>query len=429
MSWNKVKLGDVCNIEKGTTGILKAVPGEYPMVVTSEERKSHNEFQFDDEAVIVPLVSGTGHGHASIKRIHFQKGKFALGSILCAIIPKDKKQLNAEYLYRFLDLNKEKELVARMKGMANVSLPFKEIAQIEIPLPALKDQLKFVKQYEDLESKSNLLSTELTHQLSLVKKLRQQLLQDAVQGKLVKQNPADEPASELLKKIKAEKEKLIAEKKVKKEKELPPIKLEEIPFDIPDNWVWCRLGEICTKVTDGFHNTPPKVASGFPYISATHVKSDNIDWKSCHYVDEKYHRELYVKTFPQKGELLIVNIGAGCGTPAIINVDYEFSFKNTAILKFNQGLVNNKLLYYYFLLRKEEIYINLTKGGLQPFLSLAILNEIYFPLPPLAEQNRIVQKLDELMQRCNDLDASIKQSQSQNEKLLQQVFREALQSK
>jgi len=410
-------------------GILKAVPGEYPMVVTSEERKSHNEFQFDDEAVIVPLVSGTGHGHASIKRIHFQKGKFALGSILCAIIPKDKKQLNAEYLYRFLDLNKEKELVARMKGMANVSLPFKEIAQIEIPLPALKDQLKFVKQYEDLESKSNLLSTELTHQLSLVKKLRQQLLQDAVQGKLVKQNPADEPASELLKKIKAEKEKLIAEKKVKKEKELPPIKLEEIPFDIPDNWVWCRLGEICTKVTDGFHNTPPKVASGFPYISATHVKSDNIDWKSCHYVDEKYHRELYVKTFPQKGELLIVNIGAGCGTPAIINVDYEFSFKNTAILKFNQGLVNNKLLYYYFLLRKEEIYINLTKGGLQPFLSLAILNEIYFPLPPLAEQNRIVQKLDELMQRCNDLDASIKQSQSQNEKLLQQVFREALQSK
>ena len=405
------------------------MPGEYPMVVTSEERKSHNEFQFDDEAVIVPLVSGTGHGHASIKRIHFQKGKFALGSILCAIIPKDKKQLNAEYLYRFLDLNKEKELVARMKGMANVSLPFKEIAQIEIPLPALKDQLKFVKQYEDLESKSNLLSTELTHQLSLVKKLRQQLLQDAVQGKLVKQNPADEPASELLKKIKAEKEKLIAEKKVKKEKELPPIKLEEIPFDIPDNWVWCRLGEICTKVTDGFHNTPPKVASGFPYISATHVKSDNIDWKSCHYVDEKYHRELYVKTFPQKGELLIVNIGAGCGTPAIINVDYEFSFKNTAILKFNQGLVNNKLLYYYFLLRKEEIYINLTKGGLQPFLSLAILNEIYFPLPPLAEQNRIVQKLDELMQRCNDLDASIKQSQSQNEKLLQQVFREALQSK
>ena len=250
MSWKKVKLGDVCNIEKGTTGILKAVPGEYPMVVTSEERKSHNEYQFDDEAVIVPLVSGTGHGHASIKRIHFQKGKFALGSILCAIIPKDKTQLSAEYLYRFLDLNKENELVARMKGMANVSLPLKEIPLIEIPLPSLKKQVAFVEQYKDLENKSDLLSTELTHQLALVKKLRQQLLQDAVQGKLVKQNPADEPASELLKKIKAEKEKLIAEKKFKEGKELPPIKAEEIPFDIPDSWAWCRLGQIL-KISSG----------------------------------------------------------------------------------------------------------------------------------------------------------------------------------
>ncbi len=88
------------------------------------------------------------------------------------------------------------------------------------------------------------ISTELTHQLTLVKKLRQQLLQDAVQGKLVEQNKKDEPASELLKKIKAEKEKLIAEKKLKKEKELPPIKPEEIPFEIPENWVWCRLGEV-----------------------------------------------------------------------------------------------------------------------------------------------------------------------------------------
>jgi type I restriction enzyme S subunit len=270
------------------------------------------------------------------------------------------------------------------------------------------------------------ITTELTHQLTLVKNLRQQLLQDAVQGKLVEQNKKDEPASELLKKIKVEKEKLIAEKKLKKEKELSPIKPEEIPFEIPENWSWCRLGEICTKITDGFHNTPPKVSEGVPYVAATQVKSDKIDWENCNYVDEKYHRELFIKAYPQKGELLVVNIGAGCGTPAIIDVDFEFSFKNTAILKFNQSLISNKLLFYYFLLRKEQIYAELTKGGLQPFLSLKILNEIDFPLPPIAEQNRIVQKIDELMQYCNELEASIKQSESQNEKLLQQVLREAL---
>jgi type I restriction enzyme S subunit len=217
MSWKKVKLGEICSIEKGAIGIQKAIPGEFPLVVTGEGRKSHNEYQFDCEAVIVPLVSGTGHGHASIKRIHYQTGKFALGNILCAIIPKNKKELNAEYLFRFLDLNKENELVARMKGMANVTLPIKEIAQIEIPIPPIEEQFEFVENYYSLESHSNELSTELTHQLTLVKKLRQQLLQDAVQGKLVEQNKNDEPASELLKKIKAEKQKLIAEKKLKKE--------------------------------------------------------------------------------------------------------------------------------------------------------------------------------------------------------------------
>jgi len=245
MSWKKVKLGEICTIEKGAIGIQKATPGEYPLVVTGEERKSHNEFQFDDEAVLIPLVSGTGHGHASIKRIHFQEGKFALGNILCAVIPKDKTQVSAEYLYRYLDLNKENELVARMKGMANVTLPMKEIALIEIPLPSINEQMEFIEKYKKLEVKSGLLSSELSSQLLLVKNLRQQLLQDAVQGKLVAQDANDEPASELLKKIKAEKEQLFKEKELKKEKDLQQISVEEIPFEIPKSWIWCKIGEVC----------------------------------------------------------------------------------------------------------------------------------------------------------------------------------------
>jgi len=114
------------------------------------------------------------------------------------VIPKDKRQLSSEYLFRFLELNKDNELVARMKGMANVTLPIKEIAQLEIPLPTLNEQMEFVEMFKNMENKSDLLSTELTHQLSLVKKLRQQFLQDAVQGKLVEQDPIDEPAGELL---------------------------------------------------------------------------------------------------------------------------------------------------------------------------------------------------------------------------------------
>lgn len=332
-----------------------------------------------------------------------------------------------ELLFKFLKSDEGlRQIKFYARGTVRQALRFEDLCNIEITIPDYEEQQILFDKLINSQEASNVLNNELKKQLELLKKLRQQLLQDAVHGKLVKQSPTDEPASELLKKIKAEKAKLIAEKKLKKEKELPPIKPEEIPFEIPDNWVWCRLGEICTKITDGFHNTPPKVSEGIPYIAATQVKSDKIDWENCNYVEEKYHRELYIKAYPQKGELLVVNIGAGCGTPAIIDVDFEFSFKNTAILKFNQSLISNKLLFYYFLLRKEEIYAELTKGGLQPFLSLKILNEINFPLPPIAEQNRIVQKIEELMQYCNELEASIKQSESQNEKLLQQVLREAL---
>ena len=276
------------------------------------------------------------------------------------------------------------------------------------------------------ESKFYDFAGEQSIQLDLLKKLRQQILQDAVQGKLVPQDPNDEPAIKLLERIKAEKEKLVREKKVKKEKPLTPIKPEEIPFEIPESWVWCRLGEICFKITDGFHNTPPKIGSGIPYISATHVKSDKIDWENCDYVAENFHRELYNKAYPQKGELLVVNIGAGSATPAIIDVTYEFSFKNTAILKFNQELLCNNYLFYYFLLSRENIYDTLTQGGLQPFLSLKILNNITLPLPPRHEQNQIVAKIKQLMTLCDELEQSVQQNQKYTQELLQVALKEAL---
>ena len=93
-----LSLNDLCHIEKGQIGIMKAIEGSYPLVVTGEDRKSHNEYQIDGKAVCVPLVSSTGHGHASIKRIFYQEGKFAVGSILAALIPKDETVLNTYYL-------------------------------------------------------------------------------------------------------------------------------------------------------------------------------------------------------------------------------------------------------------------------------------------------------------------------------------------
>lgn len=151
----KTKLKDLCKIEKGKIGITKAIEGEYPLVVTAEERGSHNEWHFNEPATIVPLVSSTGHGHASIKRLHYADGKYAVGNILATLIPMDHGYLNAKYLYVYLTINKEELLVSQMTGAANVSLTLTRLAEVEIEVPDYETQLKVIenmKMHKDIRT-------------------------------------------------------------------------------------------------------------------------------------------------------------------------------------------------------------------------------------------------------------------------------------
>ena len=412
MSWKKVKLGDLCTIEKGKTGIQKAISGEYPLVVTAEDRKSHNEYQFDDEAVIIPLVSGTGHGHASIKRLHFQSGKFALGSILCAVIPIDKSVLNTEYLFRFLNLNKERELVDRMKGMANVTLPIKEIAKIEIPLPSLEEQIKFVEKYALLETDSEGISSEVDNQLNLIKKMRQAFLREAMQGRFeFPQQPLTEAlegnglqtGQQLLAKIKAEKAQLIADKKLKKEKELAPISEDEIPFEIPEHWAWCRLGEICImNYGKGLTKAECFDNGNYPVFGSNGIVG------------------FYDIFLTEKKSIIIGRKGSA----GALNISSQPSW-TTDVAYYIEENDNLNFSFLNFLLKSlklEEI-----GKGIKPGLNRNEAYNLIIGLPPLNEQEQIVAKLEELMAFCDGLEQSIKESQGYNEMLLQQVLREALQ--
>lgn len=438
MSGIKYTLGQLCAITKGATGIQKAIPGKYPLVVTGEERKSHNEFQFDDEAVIVPLVSATGHGHASIKRIHYQTGKFALGSILCAIVPKDKSVLNAEYLYRFLNLNIENELVVRMRGMANVTLPIKEIAKIEIPLPTLAEQREFVENYKKLEADSHLIDLELFLQLSLVKQLRQAFLSEAMQGKLkvassLLEEVGDEAETgqQLLERIKAEKAQLIRDKKLKKEKELPPIRPEEIPFEIPKDWVWCRLGDV-GRISGG--GTPSMANDEYwngeiPWVSPKDMWTESLS-DTLMKVTIKGIRESSTNLVGEGAILIVGRSGIlKRKLPVAINeiactVNQDMKVLTPYILQ------TNRFLLFMFKGLERIILKNYVKFGMTVHsLRYDEFSKMPVPLPPLSIQNKIISKLDYLMKTCDDLETSIKQSQQQNEQLLRQVLKEALEVK
>ncbi len=409
---------DLCTVTKGTTGILKAIDGEYPLVVTSEERKSNNEYQFDTKAVIVPLVSSTGHGHASLKRIHYQEGKFAVGSILCAIVPKDESVLSAEFLYHYLDLNKERELVSKMKGMANVTLPIKEIENIPIPILTINEQLDFIEYYSTIENHSVEISSEITHQLDLIKDLRKAFLREAMQGLLVGNETQDgATGADLLAEIQTEKNQLVKEKKIKKPKPFAPIAEDELPYVIPENWTWCRLGEII-ELKSGQDLTPSEYndkGMGIPYVTgASNIEEGNLNinrWTA------------YPKSIAEKGELLLTCKGT-IGKMSILNIERVHIARQLMSIKC--PYLFNNVYYVQFVLYLSIKSFQIRSKSLIPGIDRdMVLNEL-IPLPPLEIQERIVAKLDELMAVCDALETQVKQSQHTNEQLLQQVLREAL---
>lgn len=297
----------------------------------------------------------------------------------------------------------------------------------QILLPTVDEQFKQIEKINAQKVTFGKLSTELTHQLTLVKKLRQQLLQDAVQGKLVEQNKRDEPASELLKKIKAEKEKLISEGKLKKEKPLPPIKSEEIPFQIPESWVWCRLGEICTKIGSGSTPKGSNYSSyGKPFFRSQNIHDNGLVYEDIKYISDQVHKQMNSTTVFAKDILLNIT-GGSMGRCALVPGDFDEGNVSQHVCIIRPLLVEAKFFHSIVLSPFFQGFIfSSTTGAGREGLPKYNLEQFVIPLPPSKEQNHIVKKLEELMQYCDKLETSIKESQSQNEKLLHQVLREAL---
>jgi len=292
------------------------------------------------------------------------------------------------------------------------------------------EQIEFFKRISETETESNILSTQLTHQLDLVKQLRQAFLREAMQGKLVPQDPNDEPASVLLKKIKAEKERLFKEKKIKNQKPLPPITAAEIPFEIPENWVWCRLGEVTSLVTDGKHgDCRNEKESGYFFLSAKDLQMNKFVYGGARQIAFDDFKETHNRTNLEPGDLCVVNTGATIGKTVIAPhspMTRKTTFqKSVAVVKFFNSLTSVFFMEYLVILQTPSL-LKTSRGSAINNLLLGDMRNMVIPLPPLSEQQRIVAKLDELMQYCDVLEASIKASQQQNGLLLQQVLREAL---
>ncbi|QJG66824.1 restriction endonuclease subunit S [Mycoplasma phocoenae] len=304
--------------------------------------------------------------------------------------------INEKYILIFFELNKN--LYKNTKtGSAIPHLNKKIFADILIPLPPLEEQKRIMEKVdkilsllEEYSKKENQLK-ELSGQL--LNSIKNGVLQKAIEGKLVKQDNTEEPASELLKKIRAEKQKLIKDKKIKADKNESFIyrkngsffeKIgkeekcidDEIPFDIPENWEWCRQKSVCW-----LYNGETIKGVRLPYLEVRFLRRNK----------EPIFKEKGVKVCP--GEKLILVDGENSGeifiSPTLGYMGSTFKLLSTV------SNINEKYILIFFELNKN-LYKNTKTGSAIPHLNKKIFADILIPLPPLEEQKRIVEKIEQI---------------------------------
>jgi len=255
-----------------------------------------------------------------------------------------------------------------------------------------------------------------------VAELRKAILQLAVMGKLVPQDPTDEPASELLRAIAAEKQQLVKEGKIKQPKPLPDIKPEEMPYELPKGWQWSNIQNISLKVTDGEHATPQRSESGYYLLSARNVTNEGIKLDNVDYVPQHEYERIRKRCNPEIGDILISCSGS-VGRIAIVDANDYVMVRSAALIKHEHNFLMSSFLAYALKSPMVQSQIvEKSRTTAQSNLFLGKINEILIPIPPLVEQRRIVAKIDQLMALCNALDQQIDAATGKQSALLNAVM-------
>lgn len=237
-----------------------------------------------------------------------------------------------------------------------------------------------------------------------IKKLRELILELAVRGKLVPQDPNDEPANVLLKKISVDKDRLIKEKKLRKQASLPRIEKEGAPHELLDGWQWARLGDICTKLTDGSHNPPSDSGEGYPMLSSQNVNNGEIDFNNpSRFVTEEDFEKEDQRTQIAPNDILLT-IVASLGRSAVVPIDAPKFVLQRSVAVLQTQLVPHFLALQLVSPHCLRYYDTHGKGTAQKGIYLGKLGLMEIAVPPLTEQHRIVAKVNELMALCDQLE-------------------------
>ena len=323
-----------------------------------------------------------------------------------ALLKFDCKCIDVEFLYYMLmSPLVQAQATENTRGVGNKNWVLDAIASTMVVLPPLVEQKRIVAKIEELLPLVDryAASYEKLEQFNakFPEDMKKSILQYAIQGKLVEQRPEEGTAEELYRQIQTEKKRLIKEGKIKKEKPLPEIAEDEIPFDIPESWKWCRLSDVI-DVRDGTHDSPKYVPVGIPLVTSKNLVNGVIDYGNVKYITQEDADKINVRSMVDDDDILFAMIGS-IGNPVLVKKDREFCIKNMALFKRFANTDISMRYVYWFLFYAQYKLKKEASGGVQSFISLSRFREYLIPLPPVAEQNRIVAKREEILPLCERL--------------------------
>jgi type I restriction enzyme S subunit len=330
----------------------------------------------------------------------------------------EEDKIDSEFLTYFLkSLEFRKALKEQVPGGIKTEIKPKHLLNLLIDIPKeVEHQKSIVAELKRRCEKVGHVRNKLVYQSDLVKKLRNRILLDAIQGKLVEQNSNDQPAATLLQKIKDETVQLVRDNKLKKVK-LLPIRVEEVPYQIPRTWIWCRLGDVIELVSGqdlASHEYSDRQDDGIPYITgASNLQSGKV-------IFNRWTKS--PKSFAVDGDLLLTCKGSGVGKMAYLRFPQVHIARQ--IMAVRSPFICLK--YVELVLFANVNYFKKNAKSLIPGIDRSQVLNLLCPLPSLAEQNRIVKELQYLEQKCNLLETSISASQLQSQNLLSEILRQSL---
>ena len=415
-NWAWCRLGEIGNWAAGSTPSRKEIKyyqkGIIPWLKTGDLNDSfiNETSEFITELAIEENTLRLNPiGSVLIAMYGATTGKLGLLNIeattnqaCCACIPFSG--INNRFLFFYL-LSQKQNIQEKAEGGAQPNISKEKLINILFPLPPLSEQRRIVEKIEELLALVDDLETNKTDLQSYIKQAKSKVLEMAIRGELVPKNPEDEPASVLLERIKKEQK---SSKSKGKNTAHNTHYEEELPFDIPENWAWCRLGEVCEKIETGnsinakIKETKYKnLEEGFPYIGTKDI-SEN------HYI--KYDNGIKIpflekfKVAKKNSILLCIEGGSAGRKIGITNRDVCFGNK---LAKFYSHNISNSYILFFLMSEQFKSQFKESISGLIGGVSINKLGQFVLPLPPLSEQHRIVEKIEEIFSELEFIEENL----------------------